>query len=180
MSAPIRSDARRSIDAILLSARLVLGQDATSGIDEVARAAGLHRATVYRHFPSREALVARLYEAYLDDAEAAILEADPATPDLRAEIEELVRRVYEVNLFWRPYAWAPAYASETDPRRARFSPLMVPLFQRAQEQGQLRADLSVRLLLTTWGSSVPFYASRINQGEFTLDEVVDVTLTLLT
>ena len=47
-------------------------------------------------------------------------------------------------------------------------------------RGLLRSDLSVRLLLTTWGAPVLFYASRILAGEFTLDEVVEHTLVLLT
>ena len=38
----------------------------------------------------------------------------------------------------------------------------------------------MRLLLTTWGAPVLFYSSRIIEGEFTLDEVVELTLTLLT
>ena len=57
---------------------------------------------------------------------------------------------------------------------------MVELFAAAQERGHLRDDISVRMLLTTWGAPVPFYASRIIEGEFTLDEVVEHSLVLLT
>ena len=180
MTVSTRADARRSVDAILLAARLVLGQDPASGIDEVAASAGVHRATVYRHFPSREDLVSRLYEAYLDDAQAAIQESDPGADDLRAEIEALVRRIYEVNIFWRPFAWAPAYTRDTNPRRAGLAGAMMDLFGAAQERGDVRGGMSVRMLLTTWGAPVLFYASRIIEGEFTLDEVVEHTLVLLT
>ena len=121
MAVRIRADARRSVDAIHVAAREVLGRDAAPGLDEIAALAGVHRATLYRHFPSREALIASLYEAYLDDAAAAIAEADPAAEDLLAEIEALVRRIYEVNITWRPFAWAPAYAMQDDPRRAELA-----------------------------------------------------------
>jgi TetR/AcrR family transcriptional regulator, mexCD-oprJ operon repressor len=175
-----RADARRSIDAILHAARDVLADDSASGINEVAAGAGLHRATVYRHFPSREALIERLYDAYLDDATAAIAEADPDADDLPAEIEALVRRVYEVNIDWRPYAWAPLYARSANHRRAELAAVLSGVFRKAQDAGHLRADLSIRMLLTTWGAPVQFYVSRIVEGEFTLDEVVNHTLLLLT
>jgi AcrR family transcriptional regulator len=175
-----RADARRSIDAILHAAREVLAQDSASGINEVAESAGVHRATVYRHFPSREALIESLYAAYLDDATAAIAETDPDADDVPAEIEALIRRVYEVNIDWRPYAWAPLYARSADHRRAELAGTLSGLFRTAQERGHLRPDLTVRMLLTTWGAPVQFYVSRIIEGEFTLDEVVRHTLVLLT
>lgn len=180
MAVSTRADARRSIDAILLAARDVLSEDSGYGINEVAASAGVHRATVYRHFPSRDALVTSLYAAYLDDAAAAIAETDPDADDLAAEIEALIRRVYEVNIDWRPYAWAPLYAKSADHRRAELAAVLGDVFRVAQDRGHLRADLSVRMLLTTWGAPVQFYVSRIVEGEFTLDEVVEHTLLLLT
>ncbi|NUU22967.1 MAG: TetR/AcrR family transcriptional regulator [Streptomycetaceae bacterium] len=70
-----RSDARRSIDAILNGARLVLGERPDASMEEIAAAAGVTRQTVYAHFPSRDALVTALveaasaeYTALLDDA----------------------------------------------------------------------------------------------------------------
>lgn len=39
---------------------------------EIAEASGVGRTTVYRHFPSREALLLALFENVYDDAEAAI------------------------------------------------------------------------------------------------------------
>ena len=92
----------------------------------------------------------------------------------------LIRRVYEVNIDWRPYAWAPLYARSANHRRAEIAGTLAKLFQQAQDRGHLRPDLSVRMLLTTWGAPVQFYVSRIIEGEFTLDEVVRHTLVLLT
>lgn len=180
MSVPTRADARRSVDAILLAAREVLARNSFAGLDEIAAQAGVHRATLYRHFPSRDALLASLHEAFFDDVDAVIRETDPDADGLLAEVESLIRRVYEVNLDWRPYAWLPAYSTEMNPRRAELGALMAGLFGEAQRRGALRADMSVRMLLTTWGAAVPFYASRIHEGEFTLDEVLAHTMVLLT
>ena len=51
--------------------------------------------------------------------------------------------------------------------------MMAGLFRAAQQRGALRSDLSIRMLLTTWGAAVPFYASRIHEGEFTVERVDD-------
>ncbi|MEU6851050.1 TetR/AcrR family transcriptional regulator [Actinacidiphila alni] len=71
-----RSDARRSIGAILDAARVVLGERLDASMEDVAVAAGVTRQTVYAHFPSRDALLTALvasaaaeYDALLDEAE---------------------------------------------------------------------------------------------------------------
>ena len=175
-----RADAQRSVDAILIAAREVLAENPSAGLDVVAARAGVHRATLYRHFATREALVARLYEAYLDDAEASILEADVEADDLLAEIERLTRRVYAVNLDWRAFAWAPAYTRETRPRREEMAVTTFRLFEAARDRGVLRADLDVRQLLMAWGAPILFLAARITEGAWTLDDVIEHTLLMIT
>ena len=44
---------------------------------EIAEASGLVRATLYRHFPTRDDLIRAMYAAALDDALKAILSVDP-------------------------------------------------------------------------------------------------------
>jgi AcrR family transcriptional regulator len=58
-----RSDARRSIDAILTAARTLLGDRPDASMEELANAAGVSRQTVYAHFASRDALIAALIDA---------------------------------------------------------------------------------------------------------------------
>jgi AcrR family transcriptional regulator len=58
-----RSDARRSIDAILSAARTMLGERPDASMEDIATAAGVTRQTVYAHFPSRDALIAALLHA---------------------------------------------------------------------------------------------------------------------
>ena len=67
-----RSDARRSIDAILNAARTVLGEQPDASMEDIATAAGVTRQTVYAHFPSRDALIAALIEAARTEGLAAI------------------------------------------------------------------------------------------------------------
>jgi AcrR family transcriptional regulator len=53
-----RADARRNIERILDAAVEELAEDPDVSMEAVARRAGVVRATLYVHFPTREALIA--------------------------------------------------------------------------------------------------------------------------
>ncbi len=58
---PLRADARRNRERILESARLVFSEyGADAQIDDVAQRACVGVGTVYRHFPTKEALMVEL------------------------------------------------------------------------------------------------------------------------
>ncbi|WP_016906062.1 TetR/AcrR family transcriptional regulator [Streptomyces xiaopingdaonensis] len=66
--APARADARRNREKLLTAARTVFATaDDTVALETVAREAGVGIGTLYRHFPTREALVEAVYAAELDD-----------------------------------------------------------------------------------------------------------------
>lgn len=67
LARPMRADARRNYEKLLAAAREVFAEqgDKTS-LEEIARRAGVGIGTLYRHFPSRQALVESLY---LDEVE---------------------------------------------------------------------------------------------------------------
>jgi AcrR family transcriptional regulator len=67
-----RSDARRSIDAIINAARTVLNERPDASMEDIAATAGVTRQTVYAHFPSRDALIAALLHAAGAEIRAAI------------------------------------------------------------------------------------------------------------
>jgi AcrR family transcriptional regulator len=57
---PQRSHARSNHARILAAAREELSRDPDASLDEIARAAGVVRRTLYGHFPNRQALLAAL------------------------------------------------------------------------------------------------------------------------
>lgn len=69
---PRRADAARNRAHLLDVAREALHEDRTATMQRVARAAGVGQGTIYRHFPTREALLA---EVYRDDFEALVASA---------------------------------------------------------------------------------------------------------
>ena len=54
----LRADARRNRDAIIAAAREVFDRDEHLRFDDFASRAGVGVGTLYRHFPTREALAA--------------------------------------------------------------------------------------------------------------------------
>lgn len=60
-SRPLRVDARRNREALLVAARAAFLADDNVHVEEIARSAGVAVGTLYRHFDTREALVAEVY-----------------------------------------------------------------------------------------------------------------------
>ncbi len=116
-----RSDARRSIDAILNAARTALGERPDASMEDIAAAAEVTRQTVYAHFPSRDALIAALLHAAGAETVAAIdtarLDTAPPADALRQFLDigwQLIRRY--------PFLLAPALTrsppGSSDPHHA--------------------------------------------------------------
>lgn len=61
-SRALRADARRNRDAIVAAARSAFDRDEQFRFDDFAARAGVGVGTLYRHFPTREALAAAVYE----------------------------------------------------------------------------------------------------------------------
>ena len=106
---PRRADARRNREAIISAARAIVAEQGVEAqIQDVARKAGVGVGTVYRHFPTKDALMAELIgQCALENAEiarAALAEAPPqdafSTLVLRAcesmEADAAKRRVWGV------------------------------------------------------------------------------------
>lgn len=59
---PLRADARRNVELLIAAARVAFAADgANAPLDDIARAAGVGSGTLYRHFPTRLALLEAVY-----------------------------------------------------------------------------------------------------------------------
>jgi AcrR family transcriptional regulator len=79
---PLRADARRNRERVLVAAQVVFGEHGREAqMDDVARRAGVGVGTVYRHFPTKEALIEALavdrFERILAVGKAALERTDP-------------------------------------------------------------------------------------------------------
>ncbi|MFF7135530.1 TetR/AcrR family transcriptional regulator [Streptomyces sp. NPDC008196] len=85
-----RSDGLRNRASLVAAARTALDSGEKVSLEGIARTAGVGIATLYRHFPTREALVEAVYSVELDhviDSAAALLNGRPADEALRAWID---------------------------------------------------------------------------------------------
>ena len=139
----LRADARRNREAIVAAARDVFDRDEQLRFDDFAARAGVGVGTLYRHFPTREALAAAVYEREV----AALCEAarDPARP-AGESLDVFVREFVEYMVAHA--SLARALASAVDPTVLADGGIEVEgavadLLARAASDGAIRADVSV-------------------------------------
>ncbi|MGW8379033.1 helix-turn-helix domain-containing protein [Streptomyces sp. ODS28] len=143
---PARSDARRNRDRLLAAARDAFATTPDNvRLDAVARAAGVGIGTLYRHFPTREALVEALYAAELDevvaDAPKLLDEMEPAAA-LRAWVARYaaffeIKRGMSQTL---RAGWASGTIA-TPTTRERITETLALILRSGAETGSLRADV---------------------------------------
>jgi AcrR family transcriptional regulator len=139
-----RADATRNRRALLDAARVVFGdRGLEASLDEIARTAGVGNATLYRHFPSRCALVAAVFAETLHDVAAAAQKA-LANPDGWEGFSEYVTFLCQLQATDRGLAdlltTAIAGAPELEELRGRAYDDFVRIVDRAKQAGALRED----------------------------------------
>jgi AcrR family transcriptional regulator len=144
----LRSDARRNRRRLVEAAREVMreqGLDASLG--EVARRAGVGSATLYRHFPTREALFeAVLVEhagEYLKQVGERVLGIEDAWEALVVWFEDTCRLFASDQAFADLVAHGMPDSPALDEVRARGLGLIQTLVERARRQGAIRPEIEL-------------------------------------
>lgn len=129
------------------------GYDGAS-MDDVARAAGITKASIYHHVSSKEALLERGLTRAVDALHAILDEASAEGGDAATRLRAIVRRVSETTLRLLPELTVlfRARGSSKSERRAlderrRFDRAVTALVVEAQRDGAVRADLDARLVV---------------------------------
>ncbi|HWH93414.1 MAG TPA: TetR family transcriptional regulator [Baekduia sp.] len=69
---PLRADAQRNLERILVAARAAFAERGLDvGVEEIARRAGVGKATFFRRFPTKDALILAVLEGFVEEVEAA-------------------------------------------------------------------------------------------------------------
>ena len=145
---PLRADARRNRDRILQSARAAFAESgADAQIDDVARHAGVGVGTVYRHFPTKQALLTELVRQTFRLFTERAREALQAGGEPLALIEGLLRRIAETAAgdAGVQYALASSDAqtarSEAQAEQDELIAVIAELIERARRAGTIRPGI---------------------------------------
>jgi AcrR family transcriptional regulator len=141
---PLRADARRNRDRVLAAAQAAFAAEGISvPLDEIARRAGVGAGTVYRHFPTKEAL---FEAAIVDRIERMITYArELATaPDPGKAFFDFLDRMVTEGAVKRDLAEAvgvdaPEYRKPAHALNAAISELLT----HAQQSGAVRTDIDI-------------------------------------
>jgi AcrR family transcriptional regulator len=144
---PLRADAQRNRERILQAAdEMFAAQGVDASIDEIANRAGLGVGTVYRNFPTKEALLQALFVARMQPLITAAREAAEADDPGEAFVA-FMRRLGEEFVNFKALAEVMASSGMDLSAKAEAAADLLQagdaLLQRAQQAGDVRPDVSI-------------------------------------
>jgi AcrR family transcriptional regulator len=145
----LRADALRNRAKVLEAAREAFAEHgADAQMEDVARRAGVGVGTVYRHFPTKQALAEALAEARFDRMIAFVSELLDSEPDPWRALErsfEYCAATQERDRAWAAVLALMAGGSGAGPREHQLGELLAleeQLIARARAAGVVREDLT--------------------------------------
>ena len=142
---PLRADARRNREKVLAAAAAAFAESGIEAqVEEIARRAGVGVGTVYRHFPTKDALITAMAEEHFSRFAAAIeeaLEEDGEPWDVF--VAAIWRSASEAAA---DVAWCEIMAGHqravqaVEEGRRRLATATATLIGRAKASGAMRAD----------------------------------------
>ena len=147
-----RTDAQRNRERILEVAKVAFARSGVNtSLDDVARQAGVGAGTLYRHFPTRDALLEAVYHTEVGKLAAAERElSEKLTPveALRAWMLLFVDYIAEKHIIapaLNTFVGGPSKLYESS--RAQITGAIESLVKRAIKSGDIRKDLEAFDLL---------------------------------
>ena len=166
-----RADARQSIAAILAAAPGVLNANQAASVEDIARAAGVTRQTIYAHFPTREALL----EAVTARATAEVTAALEAAGLDEAPPAVALTRLLDTG--WRvaaryPFLWhlPPVSTGQDRDRHAPVLERMLQIIKRGQDTGEFDRTLPPGWLLAAALALGRAADDEVKAGRMTIEE----------
>jgi AcrR family transcriptional regulator len=131
-----RADARRSRERIIAAAVTTLAHDPSASLERVAGVAGVHRATIHRHFHRREELIEAVVARAITEGRAVV----GRVSQLPADPQAVHSLAADANQFGRKYSFliGTSELADAGPDPIGLSELM----KTWQVQGVLRDDVT--------------------------------------
>jgi AcrR family transcriptional regulator len=175
---PMRADARRNYDLLVVAARTVFAeQGGGASMEAIAKQAGVGVGTLYRHFPKRIDIVEAVYR---DDVAALVATADRGLTDFQpwAALEAWLRAYVDYGRSKRTFLNELHEAFEKNPdlkpaSRDRIWDACDRVLRRAQDAGAARRDVDGADLMQLVSPMCMNSTLTADQGERLLAMVLD-------
>ena len=152
----LRADAQRNLDRLLeAAAECFAEQGVDASVDEIARRAGVGHGTVFRRFPTKDALLAAVLAGHMREL-ATAAEAACAEPDAGEAFDHFVRAA--ADAYARNHALIEAIERcQAMPEADALVAAVARLLRGAQDAGAVRTDVTAEdvLALIPTASSYP-------------------------
>jgi len=166
-----RADAEQNVTAILDAATKVLAEQPEASVEDIARAAGVSRQTVYAHFASRQALLNAVVERVSAEVTTAFEAAELEQAPPAAALIRLFDVGWEVSERY-PFLWhLPAVSPDDD--LARHGPILEfieALIRRGQASGDFDPRPSPQWLIVALMALGRAAEDQVKAGQMTIEE----------
>ena len=150
---PLRADAKRNYDQLIAAADAEFTEKgATASLDEIAKRAGVGIGTLYRHFPTRDDLIARV----LQQSTQALVARGTAMLDKPAPADQLQKFIAALVTYVTTYrdltaALANSYVAKNDTELCQGCEVITAtgraLLSRAQDAFEIRSDADIKEII---------------------------------
>ena len=169
----MRADARRNRARVLEAARICFAEGGLDAqVDDVARRAGVGVGTVYRHFPTKDALLRALADDHFERMESLLREVEDQ-PDAWDAFSSFVWRAAEMMAADRGLAQVlaerPEAMGEAAEAREGLQPAVEALVARGKKAKVLRADFEwwdVPMMMCVLGHAVQAQGPNMNLDRY--------------
>ena len=171
-----RVDARRNYEHIVDVATEVLAENPAATLQDIAQTVGLHRATLHRHFRSREDLMEALRRRASRRLLAVLDEIDRSNLEPAVAVETFVRRMLAGAVDESLWRFGTYYGGGSDEFAAEVRERLITLMASGQHAGVLRTDLAPDRLAAVWGGVGYAMLPLMHHDGISFEEAVGVIL----
>ena len=171
----------KSRDALFDAGIRCLLQNPAVTLSEVAKRAGVGRATLYRHFKTREDLIRALAVASLDETQAACAHITEKKIKGKAALTEVLRSVIPLGERYHFLVSLWNYI-EDDPKIARIYAgqleKLTEMVEDAKDDGDIPRDIPTQWVTAQFDSHLQLAWMMLSNGEWvqTETEVIDLAI----
>jgi TetR/AcrR family transcriptional repressor of mexCD-oprJ operon len=168
----------RTAAAILdAAAHTLAGRGSDTNMAEVAAAAGVSRATLYRYYPSREALLAALQAQAIEDTGALLADAGLDRCPVPEAFERIIRAVLTAGDRYTVLLGEQIERNPSETQRLIGDPLRA-VFTRGVDEGELRSDIPAEVMERLFGGFLGVAVKLVGERQLGLEEAAAATTSL--